>query len=198
MADRLAHYTMRRFFFFWPIVDSVDDIERITLLGFWINVATGVLGAISMGGPLLRASSLSGRAGALLLAVCALLFYYVGANGIRRNSFKASVLIFVISAAFVVIALRAHHLSPGTIVPLILSIIVMRGIWLTSHFVPAGTEVPPLKPLMLLNRSFTDRVPQEVWPRYQWIFYGLGALFLLVAIVGMLILSGAFDNLLTT
>ena len=177
---RQGLYVIRRFFFFWPIVDNIDDVERVTLLGFWVYTVQAL---INVGVLALDLFSQPTRFNLVVIpcvALCAVAFYYLGANAVRRKSVSAAIAQVLFALIFMVDDRMHGSFHSETVVPFLLSVIILRGIWLASRYVVHPEDGEPLEPSAALGRAFVNKWPAFLWPRFRLIFWICGFLFLAI------------------
>ena len=179
IQQRQARSMERRLFFLWPVVELPEDVERVTLLGYWVCVALGV-GNLVFGVLKLRADRAAGESlawyGYLVLAAIPL-FFFLGANALRRAKWPAAVMLLV----FLVTDTLSQRIVRGTfsvldVLECVLFVVIARGIWLSSH-----RTMPEIEPLTDyakdgLRDLLVYRLPPLVWPRFQILFWTIGAL----------------------
>jgi hypothetical protein len=177
VQQRQARSLERRLFFLWPVVELPEDVERVTLLGYWVCLTLGA-GNLAFGVLKLRAERATGESlawyGYLVLAAVPL-FFFLGANALRRANWPAAVMLF----AFLVTDTLSQRIVQGAfsvldVLECVLFVVIARGIWLASH-----RTMPAIEPLTDyakdgLRDLLVYRKPSTVWPRFQILFWVIG------------------------
>ena len=182
--QRRSQYLVRRLLWFWPIVTNVDDVERVTLYGYWLAIAMAVLNGVQIAMLLLRGSSREDLLWGVALTVVSCLFYFIGANAVRLRSFGAATLLTVETGALMLYG-RVLHGSFDLQTPLefVLFLIMLRGIFLAARFVALKEDAMPLRLTAGMGRAPIDQWPRRIWPRMQPLFYLCGALLMLFQVI---------------
>ena len=107
--QRRTRYLLRRFFWFWPTVTSIDDVERVTLLGFWVCVALAVLNIITFPFDYARADGTFEKVFAVTDTPLVAAMYYLGANALRRCNFLAATTLTVLSLSMATTIISSPH-----------------------------------------------------------------------------------------
>ena len=191
IQQRQARSMERRLFFLWPVVELPEDVARVTLLGYWVCLVLA-LGNLVFGIIQIRVDRSIGASPPwyeYLLLPAISLFYFIGANALRRASWPAAVMLIV----YLVIDTLSQRLVRGQfsiqdLLECILFVVIARGIWLASNRV-----VPTVEPLTDFYRDWfrnllAYRLPDVIWPRFQILFWMIGAAETAFFIYGMFVL----------
>ena len=200
--QRRSRYYLHKLFWVWPTVTSVDDVERVTALGFWVCVAFGVSNVVTLPSHLANAEGFGEKAFTLIGTPAFFLSYYLGANALRQRSVAAATMLTM--TAFIIAAgdrkMHGFYDLQFTSQALLL-LNVLRGIYLAARYCPAPDEGPPLNKTFMqifpfswgrvpwvitIWQSLVDRLPQRIWPRFRVAFWILSSLQLGVSLLGVL------------
>lgn len=155
----------------------------MTTQGFWICTLVGTVS--------LALSFATGNALDIFLTAFAAACYVLAGFGVRMQSRVAA------TAAFAMYLLDgvAMQLQTGQgfgvmrLIFLALLLANVRGIWLSASFQPSESDPPPVR----LNENWRDELadqwPAAIWPWGRYVFYVLTALYLALAVFGMLALA---------
>ncbi|WP_158823851.1 hypothetical protein [Granulicella sp. S156] len=198
IAERRSRFVGRQLLAFWPMVDDIDDVDRVSLLGYGTCIVYAVWQSIVSVQIVFQSGDADERLAIYLITPCMLIFYFLGANAVRRSSVPAAA--FLALAAFAVpfvtyMERRSFHaLEIGVFV---IFLIVLRGTWLTSKWLSTHTaddvKTGPLRisnilPLQIrtgVGRVMVDAWPARVWPRCQILFWIAGIVMLSAALLGL-------------
>jgi len=90
---RRARFVLRSMLYFWPMVDSADDVDRVTRFGYRVCIWALLLSAIPLAPELVNLNWIAWAT----LAVSAVLYFF-GANAVRQEStVAAATLCFMIA-----------------------------------------------------------------------------------------------------
>ena len=197
IAERRARFITRQLLAFWPMVDNIDDVDRVSLLGYRVCIVYAVWQLVVSAQVIWLSSDQDNRFAAFVVTPVMLIFYFLGANAVRRNSVPAAVFLalaaFVVSLVTYVERRSFNALEMGVVV---VFLIVLRGTWLTSKWLSTHTvddvEAGPLRIGNLLpfqirtgvGRVMVDVWPAKVWPRFQIIFWIAGILMVGASLLG--------------
>jgi len=179
--SRRARYILRSMLFFWPIVDSVDDVDRVTRFGYSVYLWVLLINAIAIVPDLLRPDW---TAWAILALLCAITF--LGANAVRQKSVVAAAMLCFVAATHIPVAYVLGHTIPYLACGVFLAyLITWRGVALAARFQTSPSDPPPLYESDVLPLSYrtsfgkymTDRLAPKVWPAWQWLFWITSVLF---------------------
>jgi hypothetical protein len=158
---------------FWPEIENGSDVDYLGAQGYWICA----LVAVASFGFLV----LSGKP---ITAVAVLLFYYLGAVGVRERSRYAAALVFAMY-------LLDTLLSPGVVRILFAALLLsnLRATWIASGWQP-GSDISVLPPRLndTLVDKFRDMVPMWLWPKIRLFYYVFSIAFVLLAAFGVIML----------
>jgi hypothetical protein len=197
IAERRARFITRQLLAFWPMVDDIDDVDRVSLLGYRVCITYAVWQLVVSAQVIWLSSDQDSRFAAYLVTPVMLIFYFLGANAVRRSSVPAAG--FLALTAFVVPLVtytERKSFNALEIVVFVVFLIVLRGTWLTSKWLSTHTaddvEAGPLRISNLLpfqirtgvGRLMVDVWPAVVWPRFQIIFWIAGVLMLGASLLG--------------
>jgi hypothetical protein len=197
IAERRARFITRQLLAFWPMVDDIDDVDRISVLGYRTCVVYAVWQLIASAQIAFLSGDADERFAAYLVTPFILIFYFLGANAVRRSNVPAAG--FLALTAFVVpllTYLERRSLSILEIGIAVVFLIVLRGTWLTSKWLSThDANDAPKKPLRIgdilplqartgVGRVMVDRWPIRVWPRFQILFWIAGIVMLGASLLG--------------
>jgi hypothetical protein len=192
--ERRSQYLVRRLVWFWPIVTNVDDVERVTLFGYWVCVSLGLINLVEFAVMLLKRASPGDVAWGACFASVSFGFYFLGGNAVRVRSFPAAVLLAVVTCSLTLFGYVLHgHLDRQTPIESVLFLIMLRGIYLASRYRPKEGEGPPIGLVAFFGHGLVDRLPQRIWPKFQILFWVFGAMMLIFWLTTSLIVSGKLD-----
>lgn len=172
---RRSRFIIRSLYFFWPIVDSPDDIDRVTRIAYSICMWDLVVNTVTVLPDLFQPDW---RAWATLAMFCVLSF--LGANAVRQKSAAAAAMLCLVAATHIPVAYLLSHKFPYLACGVFLAyLIAWRGVALAARFRTSPTDPPPLYESDILPLSYrtsfgrymTDRLPPKVWPAWQWLFW---------------------------
>ena len=172
---RRARFIMRSLYFFWPVVDSSDDIDRVTRIAYSICMWDLLINTVTILPDLFRPDW---RAWVILSLFSIIAF--LGANAVRRQSVAAAAMLCLVAATHIPVAYVLSHSVPYLACGVLLAyLIAWRGVALTADFQPSPSDPAPLYESDILpgsyrtsfGRHMTDRLPQKVWPAWQWLFW---------------------------
>ncbi len=169
---RRRTYFLHNLFWFWPTVKSDDDVQRVTVLGYWVCMSLAVLNLYKGINEYLLANAVAKHWNVALVLAEFLIFYVLGANGLRCRSVSAAVMV----VTFQVVDLAEEHIQLGrfpldTTSELILLLIVLRGIYLASRWEATHERTEPLLNKAFFGHALVDRWPQVIWPRLRVLFW---------------------------
>jgi len=197
IAERRVRFITRQLLAFWPMVDDIDDGDRVSLLGYRVCTAYAVWQLVVSTQVIWLSSDQDNRLAACLVTPVMLIFYFLGANAVRRSSVLAAG--FLALTAFVVPLVtytERRSFNAIEMVVFVVFLIVLRGTWLTTKWLSTHTaaevEAGPLRISNLLpfqirtgvGRLMVDVWPARVWPRFQIIFWTAGVLMLSASLLG--------------
>jgi hypothetical protein len=172
---------------FWPTVENAWDVNYLGQQGFWICVvvaafqlAIAVLSATFAGNPLVTA-----------IYVVAALVFLLGGMGVREASWPAAALVFGIFFTGLLYTMAMGRL-PGIIEVIFAGILLsnVRAAFLASEWRPAGEgEDRPTRFDESLTDKIVDQLPAKVWPRFQPLFFAVGAAVLAFELIGVGLLA---------
>ena len=183
MTQRRSRSVLRGLFFFWPVVENMDDVERVGLFNYQACLATGFANLVEGSKLILFAPDGFHRSVSIVMLAATLCFFFLGAGAVRRQNVPASMLL----AIFAILESVAGYFLDGHISWLsalftVIFLIVLRGTILAARWRPvAGNKEAPLNlrwPLQgsrLLGRAVTDSWPHVLWPRLSIFFWISGA-----------------------
>ncbi len=172
---RRSRFILRSLYYFWPIVDSSDDIDRVTRLAYSICMWDLLINTITIVPDLLRPDW---RAWVILALFSILSF--LGANAVRQKSVAAAAILCVVAASHIAVAYALSRSLPYLACGVFVAyLIAWRGVALAARFRTSPSDPPPLYesdilPLSYrtsLGRFMTDRLPPRIWPTWQWLFW---------------------------
>lgn len=178
---RRSRFIIRSLYFFWPIVDSSDDIDRVTRIAYSICMWDLLINALAVVPDLLRPDWM---AWTILALLC--LITFLGANAVRQKSVAAAALLCLVAATHIPVAYVLGHTIPYLACGVFLAyLIAWRGVALAARFQASPSDPSPLYESDILPLSYrtsfgrymTDRLPPKVWPAWQWLFWITAVLF---------------------
>ncbi len=167
---------------FWPTVENAWDVDYLGQQGFWLCL---LIAAFQLGFALLTGSPLQ-----IVIGLLAALLYFAGGMGVREKSWPAAAVIFACYLLETLLAVFSGlMLSPAgalRIVFLGLLLSNLRATFIASEWKPAAEgEDRPLRFNETLRDKLVDAWPPRLWPPLQIPFYVLGALWLLLSLLGL-------------
>ncbi len=179
LVARRRTFLIHNLLWFWPIANNGDDVQRLTLIGYWVytylalqNLYVGLAGYMDARLPAQRWT-------AALISGGVVLFYFLGANGLRLRSVTAALMMTVVEIVDLVAErVREGHFPVGTSLITILLLIVLRGIYLAARWERTHGPSEPLAYNAWFGPSVTDRWPRALWLRFRILFWILGSLML--------------------
>ena len=181
--QRRTRYLLRRFFWFWPTVTSVDDVERVTLLGFWVCVALGVLNILTFPFNYARAEGMLEKVFAIADTPLIAAMYYLGANALRRCNLLAATMLTALSFSMAIGFRKLHgYYDYQFTAQACLFSNILRGIYLAAMYKPAPDEGPPLNLISTFGHAIVDRVPSQIWPRFRVAFWILACIQMVISL----------------
>ena len=185
-AERRSSFLVKQLLFFWPMVENADDADRVARLNYWLCVQYAGWNLLSGLATLFLFHSVELDLSSILLIVTFCVFFFLGANGVRRSSIAAAWgVTFTTGVAIVNNRMDHGTFSPTPILIFIASLVVLRGTILTARWQRqhGNDAADPLRiekilPVQLdtsFTRSMADRWPAQLWPRLQWLFWLTGA-----------------------
>jgi hypothetical protein len=160
---------------FWPSIRSVEDVDTLATQGFWV---CAIVAAFAF------AAALNGQP---IAGISIVLFYYVGAIGVREHSLYAAGAVFLmyfLSAAASFPAAGFMITVQVILVALLLS--NFRATWIASDWKAAGTGGPmPLRLDETWRDKLADKWPQWLWPKLRIFYYIYSTAYLALVIVGL-------------
>ena len=173
---RRSRFILRSLLYFWPIVDSPDDIDRVTRLAFSICLMDLLINTVTLLPDLLRPDWRAWTILAVLAVSC-----FLGANAVRQKSVPAAAMLTLIAATHVPVAfLMGHHSFPYIATTIFIAYtIAWRGVVLAARFgSPSSDQLPlhrsdiyPLVFRTAVSRYMTDKLPPKIWPAWQGLFW---------------------------
>ena len=169
---RQRTYFIHNLLFLWPIVNSDDDVQRVRLLDFRICMALALFNTYKGFDAYLMANTAVERRDAVQVLVQIVLFYVLGASGLRCGSVAAAVMLVVLQVIYLIEErIQFGHYPLDTILILALMLNVLRGIYLSYRWKPTNEPAAPLLTGPLFSLSLIGRWPRVVWPRLRWVFW---------------------------
>ena len=169
-----ARYLLRTILFFWPMVDSPDDVDRVTRFGYHVCMGALAYTAFTLVPDLVNMDWIAWAT----LALFAVL-YFLAANAIRQASVTVATALCLLLATDIPYAYLLNRKFPWqACVTLLAFIIVWRGIVLAARFAGSPTWEPShlsdtLAPRsrFRLGRYLMDALPVRLWPASQPAFW---------------------------
>lgn len=196
VAERRSRFIGRQLLAFWPMVDSIDDVDRVSLLGYRVCIAYALWQLGSLLRTLLVSDDADTRRAVYMVMPVMLVFYFLGANAVRRSSVAAAWMLALAAAIVPLLTLLQRRTFHGLeILVLIVFLVVLRGTTLTSRWLRLhGTDsnTSPLRiadilPLQIrtgLGQTMVDRWPEKLWPRLRVLFWIAGLLVIGTSLLG--------------
>lgn len=152
---------------FWPTIKNDGDLDYLTEQGFWICTIVAVGSEV--------VSTVAGHPFAVLLDS---LFFFLAGVGVRMRSRNAAILAFAVYLlGGVALQLKGSQgFNVIRIIFLALLLANIRGIWLSATWPQSVMEPPPVRLNETWRDKLSDQLPQVLWPKMRWLFYGLAAL----------------------
>ena len=178
------------------MVDSIDDVDRVSLLGYRVCIAYALWQFASLMRTLLVSDDADTRRAVYMVMPVMLVFYFLGANAVRRSSVAAAWMLALAAAIVPLLTLLQRRTFHGLeILVLIVFLVVLRGTTLTSRWLRLhGTDsnTSPLRiadilPLQIrtgLGQTMVDRWPEKLWPRLRVLFWIAGLLVIGTSLLG--------------
>ena len=178
------------------MVDSIDDVDRVSLLGYRVCIAYALWQLGSLLRTLLVSDDADTRRAVYMVMPVMLVFYFLGANAVRRSSVAAAWMLALAAAIVPLLTLLQRRTFHGLeILVLIVFLVVLRGTTLTSRWLRLhGTDsnTSPLRiadilPLQIrtgLGQTMVDRWPEKLWPRLRVLFWIAGLLVIGTSLLG--------------
>lgn len=156
---------------FWPSVQNATDVDALSTQGFWIALAVSIMSFVLL--------LLTGH---FIMAPIILLFYGLGAVGIRERSIYAAIVIFAMYALDTVF-------GPLSIVRILVTALLFsnaRATFIAAHWNPSSEEaVLPPRLGDTFGDRLSDQMPQWLWPKAKYFFYPFSVLFLALVGIGL-------------
>ena len=158
---------------FWPTISTATDVDTLGTQGFWICVIVAVL-----------AFCISLFAGSLFAGLLVLVFYFLGAIGVREHDRFTAVVVFLM---FLTDTVLAFGIWKVLLCVVLLS--NMRATFIASSWkaITPDSEMP-LRFSETWGDKFSDKMPAWLWPKVRVIYYIYASLFLLLTVVGLVVL----------
>ena len=172
---RRARFVLRDLLFFWPIVDSADDVDRVTRLGYRICMWVLIYNVISIVPDLVNLDWI-----AYATLVLLVLLYFAGANALRQKSATAAAALCALQATAIPYSFLLNHSFPYVSCLIFLALLIAwRGIALSVKYHASRSDLVPLHISEILpprlrtsfGRYMTDILPPRIWPKYQVVFW---------------------------
>jgi len=163
---------------FWPSIQNTSDVDYLGAQGFWICSIVGVVSLpflIAMGHP--------------ILAVAALVFYFIGGVGVRERSRYAAAIVFLVYAFDAVVA------GPNVVRVLFTALLLsnLRATWISAVW-ERGAGEPVMAPRFgdTWTEKLADQLPMKLWPKAKIPFYVYSGGYALLEVLGVaLYMAGA-------
>ena len=137
---------------FWPTIHTGTDVDTLGTQGFWICTVVGVLSLI-----------VTTIVGQPIIGILFLLFYYMGAVGVRQHNLYAAIVVFIMYLANTLA-------SPG-VLSVFLTIILlstMRATFIASFWEPETVEAEmPIRLSETWGDKFATNGPSGSGPRFR-------------------------------
>jgi hypothetical protein len=159
---------------FWPTIHTGTDVDALGTQGFWICTAVGVLSLV--------ATTIAGQP---IIGIFFLLFYYMGAVGVRQHNLYAAIVVFIMYLANTLA-------SPGVLSAFLTIILLsnMRATFIASFWEPETVEAEmPIRLSETWGDKFSDKWPAWLWPKIQIVFYIYSAGFVLLMLLGFAVIA---------
>jgi len=164
---------------FWP-GDGACDVDALGQRGFWLCAAVGII-----------SFAVYFAHGQWLLAVLTFAFFWLGGVGVREHSTAAAIIVAVAYLLNLTASLIAGAF-PGVIAiaAVVLLIANIRGTQIAARWAKTGDpEVFPERMRETWRDRLVDQMPALIWPKTRVVFFGVAAIYLLLAAAGTVILA---------
>ncbi len=176
----------------WPSIENADDADLAATRGFWICIALALsfVAFTSTGFTLNIGISLES-----LFSLGVLLFFFLGAVGVREGSTAASASMLLVYFLGTVLYFWASpfHFSFFRLIGLALLVTNMRAAYLIRQWRSDASRQEdflygPVRQKQTLRDRFVDQMPRVVWPWGRAAFYALAVAIIPLEVFGMLLL----------
>ena len=164
---------------FWPS-DNAGDTDTLGKQGFWICFAIGVLSGLILVGH-----------GQLFTGLFTAFFFCVGGMGVREHSQPAAIFVAIAYAMNIFESIVQGRL-PGvfTLFLTLLLIANIRATHIAAKWATNGDPaMMPERQKDTLGDLLVDQMPQIVWPNARFPFFVLGAIYLIVTLLGAVMIA---------
>jgi hypothetical protein len=184
-AERRQRFILKQLVFFWPLISNADDADRVEHLNYWLCVSYAGWNLFSGLLSLFVYRTTPPSLVPILIVVFIVIFYFLGANGVRQNSVAAAWGMAIYTSVPVLVRLYEDDFKSTMFLFFLGSLVVLRGTVLTARWRCAEAATP--NPLRLadilpfqfstgLSRSISNQWPPVLWHRLRWLFWLVGAI----------------------